>query len=148
MIRTFCIFATVFLALSFGVCDALSVKSSITRYVDKKIKDLQKYSKYVCSSIGTAPSSSSCWDKNGKQTKSGGYCQSPKGCLVYQTPGFSLKNKLQTWTGKEKFKTLSKGLLTKWGLSTKAKQEIELASLLEKGKVIDIHVYIPAACTH
>ena len=123
------------------MCDATNVKSSMTRYVDKKIKDLEKYKKYVCSSIGTAPSSSSCWDKNGKQTKSGGYCQSPKGCLVYQAPGFSMKNKLQTWTGKESFKTLSKGLLTKWGLSTKAKQEVELASMFEKGKVIDIHVY-------
>ena len=41
IIRTFCIFATVFLALSTGVCDATNVKASMTRYVDKKINDLR-----------------------------------------------------------------------------------------------------------
>ena len=52
---------------------------------------------------------------------------------------FLANNKLQTWSGKESFKTLSKGLLT-GGLPRK-EQEIELASMFEKGKVMDIHVY-------
>ena len=60
----FCVFATVFLALSTGVCDATNV-SLDTRYVDKKINDLQKYSNMYVRYWDV--SSSECWNKHGDE---------------------------------------------------------------------------------
>ena len=42
-----------------------SIKDSMTRYVDKKVKDLSKYKQYVCTEIGRDPGNYDCWDKNG-----------------------------------------------------------------------------------
>ena len=117
------------------------IKLSMTRYVDKKVKDLSEYEKYVCKRIGTDPSSFDCWNKDGEQRNAGGACQSPKGCLIYETPSFGMKNKLVSWSGSQTFNQLKNQLFKAWGLSKTALDEIEMATLMEKGKFVDIHVY-------
>ena len=52
-----------------------SIKDSMTRYVDKKVKDLSKYKQYVCTEIGRDTGDFDCRDKNGNQKSAGGKCQ-------------------------------------------------------------------------
>ena len=114
----------------------------MSRYVDNKIKDLDgKFNKYVCTEVGRHPQHRRCWDDKGNQKEAGGDCQSPKGCIIYVTPGFNLGNKKQSWAGKANFETLKNTVLKDWGLTSSALKEVELASMFDKGKVADMHVY-------
>ena len=118
-----------------------SIKDSMTRYVDKKVKDLSKYKQYVCNEIGRDPGDFDCWDKNGNQKSAGGKCQSPKNCLIYETPAFNMNNKVQSWSGSDTYQKLKNSLFKSWGLTKSALDEVEMATLMEKGKFVDIHVY-------
>ena len=118
-----------------------SIKDSMTRYVDKKVKDLSKYKQYVCNEIGRDPGDFDCWDKNGNQKSAGGKCQSPKNCLIYETPAFNMNNKVQSWSGSDTYQQLKNNLFKSWGLTKSALDEVEMATLMEKGKFVDIHVY-------
>eukprot|EP00944_MAST-04C_sp_MAST-4C-sp1_P010242 g10242.t1 len=114
----------------------------MSRYVDNKIKDLDgKFNKYVCTEVGRHPQHRRCWDDKGNQKEAGGDCQSPKGCIIYVTPGFNLGNKKQSWAGKANFETLKNTVLKDWGLTSSALKEVELAAMFEKGKVANMHVY-------
>ena len=124
-----------------GTAISNEIKQSMTRYVDKKVKDLSNFEQYVCKDIGRDPGAFECWDDHGNQKKEGGNCQSPKNCLIYSTPAFNMNNKVQSWTGNENYGNLKNGLFQTWGLTKSALDEVEMATLMEKGKFVDIHVY-------
>ena len=113
----------------------------MTNYVDKKVKELSKYKKYVCTAVGRKPEAFECWDDRGNQKRAGGACQSPKGCLIYETPGFNMNNKVQSWTGDKSYNKLKNGLFKTWGLSKSALENVELASFGESGKFVNFFVY-------
>merc|ERR1711871_137615 len=52
-----------------------------------------------------------------------------------------MNNKVQSWTGDKSYEQLKKGLLKNWGLSKRALELVEIASLGESGQFASIFVY-------